>query len=114
MIKMKKRKGKALEPRYFSDYLKEREKDPEYKAELDRARLRVAIAREIKKAREKAGMTQAEIASILGVPQSVIGRLESLKDKRLPTIDLLARIARATHKRLVIDQASLHLELVAK
>ena len=99
----------------IEDIIKEDEKkDPEFKVMLDRARLRVAIARQIKIAREKAGMSQAELAEALGLPQSVIGRLESLKDKRLPNLDLLTRIARVTRKRLVLDYGSAHLELVAK
>lgn len=88
--------------------------DPEFKAMLERARLRVAIARQIKIAREKAGMSQTELADALGLPQSVIGRLETLKDKRLPSLDLLTRIARVTQKRLVLHYGTAHLELVAK
>ena len=95
----------------FSEYLKENKCDATYGAALDRARLRVAIAREIKTIRESAGFTQGELASALGLRQSVIGRLESLKDRRLPSLDLLARIASVTKKRLVVDQAALHLEL---
>ena len=93
---------------------KKEESDPEFKVGLDRARLRVAVARQIKIARDAAGMTQAELAEALELPQSVIGRLESLKDKRLPSLDLLTRIARVTRKRLVLDYGSAHLELVAK
>ncbi|MBI5198374.1 MAG: helix-turn-helix transcriptional regulator [Nitrospirae bacterium] len=99
----------------IEDIIKEDERsDPEFKTMLERARLRVAIARQIKIAREKAGMTQAELAQALELPQSVIGRLEGLQDKRLPSIDLLTRIARVTRKRLVLDFGTAHLELVAK
>lgn len=96
----------------FAEYLKGNKRDASYNAALDRARLRVAIAREIKTIRESAGLTQGELAGALGLKQSVIGRLESLKDKRLPSLDLLARIASVTKKRLVVDQAALHLELM--
>ena len=99
----------------IEDIIKKKEKsDPEFRTGLERARLRVAIARQIKIAREKAGMTQAELAEALELPQSVIGRLEGLKDKRLPSLDLLTRIARVTQKKLVIDYGTAHLELVAK
>lgn len=98
----------------FVEYLRENKRDAAYNAALDRARLRVAIAREIKTIRESAGLTQSELADALGLKQSVIGRLESLKDKRLPSLDLLARIASVTKKRLIVDQAMLHLELVVR
>lgn len=98
----------------LKEYIKEQEKDPEFKDLLDRSRLRVAVARAIKLAREKAGLTQAELAKALNTTQSVIGRLESLKDNRLPSLELLVKIAEITQKRLVVDQPGLHLELVAK
>ena len=96
-------------------YITEREeRDPEFRVELDRARLRVAIARAIKQARELAGLTQAELARALGLQQSAIGRLESLRDQRLPSVELLLRISAATRKRLVVKQAGMRIELVAK
>lgn len=102
------------ELRSIEEIIKRHEKDHEFKPLLDQARLRVAIARQIKVAREKAGLTQAELAEALGVTQPMIGRLESLKDKRLPSIELLARIAAITKKRLVIHQPTIDLELAAK
>lgn len=102
------------ELRSIEGIIKEHERDREFKALLGQARLRVAIARQIKLAREKAGLTQAELAKALGVTQPMIGRLESLKDKRLPSLELLAKIAAVTKKRLVIDQPKLHLELAAR
>jgi DNA-binding XRE family transcriptional regulator len=98
----------------FDDWVTVRERDPEFKAELNRARLRVAIVRAIKQARELAGLTQAELAQALGLKQSAIGRLESLRDQRLPSVDLLLRISAATRKRLVVKQAGVRIELVAK
>ena len=90
------------------------EKDSEFESEMNRARLRVAIARAIKIAREKAGLTQIELADALGIKQSQIARLESLKDKRLPSIDLLVKITNVTHRKIVVDQPLYRIELVAK
>ena len=90
------------------------EKDSEFESEMNRARLRVAIAMAIKIAREKAGLTQKELADALGMKQSQIARLESLKDKRLPSIDLLVKITNVTHRKIVVDQPLYRIELVAK
>jgi DNA-binding XRE family transcriptional regulator len=111
---MKKKKVQIGELRSLEEVIKGHERDHEFKPLLDQARLRVAIARQIKLAREKAGLTQAELAEALGVTQPMIGRLESLKDKRLPSIELLARVAAVTKKRLVIHQPTLDFELAAK
>ena len=82
----------------FEDVIKKREKDREFKTLLDKARLRVTIAGQIKIAREEAGLSQSELADALGISQPMIGRLEGLKDNRLPSIELLAKIASITKK----------------
>ena len=97
----------------LSDYLKKNECDPAYRAAFDSARLRVAIARAIKTARERAGLTQAELAAALDLPQSVIGRLESLKDKRLPSVDLLVRIVGVTQKPLAVEYGAVRIKVLA-
>ncbi len=97
----------------LKDYLKENERESAYRAALERARLRVAIARAIKTARERAGLTQAELAQELNLPQSVIGRLESLKDKRLPSVDLLARIVGVTQKPLAVGYGTVRIKVLA-
>lgn len=88
----------------------EYEGDAGFATLLDRARLRVAMARAIKHAREEAGLTQAELAKALNITQPMVGRLESMKDKRLPGIELLFRIASVTRKRLVLDQKGIRME----
>jgi DNA-binding XRE family transcriptional regulator len=105
---------KIKDLRSHKEVIKEVERDPEFKNLLDRARLRVAIARQIKQVREKAGLTQAELAEALKMSQPMLGRLESLKDKRLPSLELLFRIASVTKKKFVVDQPGLHLELAAR
>ncbi len=95
----------------LEDAINKQEKDREFKTLLDKARLRVAIARQIKIAREEAGLSQSELADALGISQPMIGRLEGLKDNRLPSIELLAKIASITKKKLVVNQPGFHLEL---
>jgi ribosome-binding protein aMBF1 (putative translation factor) len=97
----------------LDDIVSEHCKDPKFKAEFERMKLRLAVARAIKTAREKAGLSQAELASALGLTQPMIGRLESLKDRSLPSLDLLAKISAATQRRLVVDEPGIHFELVA-
>lgn len=97
----------------LTTHLKESARDPAYRAAVERTRLRVAIARAIKTARERAGMTQAELAAKLELPQSVIGRLESLNDKRLASVDLLARIVRATKQSLDVDYGPVRVKVLA-
>ncbi len=95
----------------LDDIIKEHKKDPEFETLLNMARLRVSIARQIKIAREKAGLTQSELAEALDMTQPMIGRLESLKDKRIPSIELLFRIVTITKEKLVLNQSGVHMEL---
>lgn len=111
MKKITKRNVKDLPS--IGPFIRKQEKDPGMKVLMDRAALRIEIARAIKTARERAGLTQAELAKELGKTQAQIGRLESLRDKRLPSLELLAEIAAVTKRRLVVDQPGIHFELVA-
>lgn len=80
----------------------------EFKAELLRdPRVRKAygamapkleIARELIAARARAGLTQGQVASRMGTPQSVIARLEGGKP---PIVRTLVRYAKATGARPV-------------
>lgn len=48
----------------------------------------------LREARKRAGLTQAELAKRVGVPQSTVGRIES--GARVPSTELLERLIRAT------------------
>lgn len=52
--------------------------------------------------RKEAKLTQNTLAKKAGTTQPVIARLESGSDNRLPSLDLLTRIAAATHTKLKI------------
>ena len=93
---------------------KEEKKDKSFKVTMDRLRLRIAIVKAIKAARQQANISQAALAQALGVSQAQIGRLESLKDKRLPEIDILYKVSKATRKKIKVHQDDFDLELVAK
>lgn len=98
-----------------TDWIKGEEKrDRSFKTSMDRLRIRIAIVKAIKAIRQKANITQAELAKALNVHQSTIGRLESMKDNRLPNIDLLIKISQITRKRIKIHEKDFDLELVGK
>jgi ribosome-binding protein aMBF1 (putative translation factor) len=70
---------------------------PEDPAEYDRAYAAAALAGELAELvhnlRDRAGLTQAELARRMGTTQSSIARIES--GGSLPTVEMLARLARA-------------------
>jgi len=69
-------------------------KDPAFAAEFRRLRFVQEVAVTVRKLRESAGLTQAELAGRMGVSQPIIGRLEGAKDHQ-PRFDLLDRVAAA-------------------
>jgi ribosome-binding protein aMBF1 (putative translation factor) len=83
--------------------IKEELKDPEFKKYYEKEQLINALAERIAALRRAAKLTQAELAEMVGTRQSVISRLESGHDSRMPSLDLLARIASATGKHLTVQ-----------
>ena len=51
------------------------------------------LGRQLRKAREKAGLTQEELSFACGIGRAYISQLEN--DKKSPTVDTLIRICRA-------------------
>ena len=76
--------------------------DPEFVMLFEEERARSELARAVAKARQAAGLTQAELAEKVDTSQSAIARLESGRDRRMPSLPFLARIAAATGRRLVL------------
>jgi ribosome-binding protein aMBF1 (putative translation factor) len=75
--------------------------DPEVKAEYDRLAPEFEIAETLIRARQRAGLSQAEVAMKMGTTQSVVARLES--GRSLPSSTSLARYAAATGSRLHVE-----------
>jgi DNA-binding XRE family transcriptional regulator len=73
-------------------------RDPEVRAEYERLGPRFAAVRELLSARQRAKMTQQELADAMGTTRSVVSRLES--GKHSPSIDTLAAAAEALGCRL--------------
>ena len=70
-------------------------------AQLENARASADVARKIYKLRSDAGLTQKELASLVGTSHSVISRLED-DDYEGHSLAMLRRIAAAVDKRVEI------------
>ena len=76
-------------------------KDPAYRKEYDALEEEFALMLEIAKARNRSGLSQAELARRMKTTQSTIARLES--GRGLPSTRTLGRFAKATGHRLKIS-----------
>ena len=80
----------------FNDFLKEKMKDTEFKAEYEAEKAKLASAVALMKARESAGLTQRELAELAAVPQSTIARIERGDNTSFETLSKLASALRKT------------------
>ena len=78
--------------------------DPKRLASIARERQKAEIAMDIYELRQKAGLTQKQLADKIGTKQSVISRLEDA-DYRGHSLEMLRRIAEALHCRLEVHIA---------
>ena len=76
--------------------------DPELKAMIEEETIHAQVARKIYEARTRAGLTQQQLAALVGTKQSVIARLEDA-DYVGHSLTMLQRIATALHQKLEID-----------
>jgi len=74
---------------------------PERQRVLDEARADDEVARKIYELRKEAGLTQAQLAKMIGTTASVISRLEDA-DYEGHSLAMLRRIAAALNKRVEI------------
>lgn len=74
--------------------------DPKVRAEYDALAPEFEIAAELLKARQRAGLSQSELAAKMGTSQSTIARLES--GQTLPSTKTLLRFAKATGSKFQI------------
>lgn len=70
-------------------------KDPEVRMRFEEERAKSNIAMAVVAARKRAHLTQTALAKKAGTTQGVIARLEGGSDSRIPSMPLLASIARA-------------------
>jgi len=84
----------------FKKFKDEWMKDAEFRAEYERLKPEFALALALIKAREKAGMTQAQVARRMGTTQSVVARIESGQNP--PNLKTLQRFAEAVGRRIQV------------
>ena len=85
---------------------------PDRLAALEEERANAGIARKIYNLRKKAGLTQKQLAELVGTSHSVISRLED-SDYEGHSLAMLHRIAAALNKRVEIRFVSLKSEAEA-
>jgi ribosome-binding protein aMBF1 (putative translation factor) len=85
---------KILRDRYVKD-------DPERKASVEAERVNAQVARMIHDLRNDAGLTQKELAKLVGTTQSVISRLEDA-DYEGHSLSMLNRIAEALKQKMSV------------
>ncbi len=80
-------------------------KDPTFNEHFQRELLINEIAKMVIELRHNAKLTQHALADRAGTTQPVIARLESGNNSRVPSLELLTRLASATHThlRIVLD-----------
>jgi ribosome-binding protein aMBF1 (putative translation factor) len=78
------------------------EKGPEIRFQTELQALRFRIATAIKKARERAGLSQVALAKKIGTKQSAISRVESGIYRNVPSLSFLQKIAVACGAHLGI------------
>ncbi|MSO77621.1 MAG: XRE family transcriptional regulator [Alphaproteobacteria bacterium] len=76
-------------------------KEPRYRQAYEALDGEFALASAVIDARNRAGLTQAELARKMGTTQPVVARLESGRTR--PSMRTLARLAEATGSRLRIS-----------
>lgn len=94
--------SKAKQAISLKSVIKKNLKDPKFADLYQKEQLINAFAKMIYDIRKKTGMTQSEFAKEVQTTQPVIARLESGRDSRTPSLDLLMRIANAAGTRLNI------------
>lgn len=82
------------------EYIRNRAKnDPEFIKQLNIERERLDLAVKLTNLRKSAGLTQKDLAEIIGKPQSTISRIET--GQMNPSMELVAEIANGLGKKFV-------------
>ena len=88
--------------RTFRSRLREDLKDPEFKAQYKEERQALKLAIKIARLREKKGLSQQQLAKLMGTSQQAVSRIESGEYEGF-TLKTLEKIAEATGTRVKIE-----------
>jgi len=88
--------------RTFKSRLQEELKDPEFKAHYQEERQALKLALKIAQLREKKGLSQQQMAKLMGTSQQTISRIESGEYEGF-TLKTLEKIAAATDTKVQIE-----------
>ena len=88
--------------RTFRSRLREDLKDPEFKAHYQEERQSLKLAVKIAKLREKKGLSQQQMAKLMGTSQQAVSRIESGEYEGF-TLKTLEKIAEATGTKVKIE-----------
>ena len=96
----------AFDPKGYA--VKRRKTDPKFAKAYDALDDEFAALAALLKARTAAGLTQAEVASRMGVSQPVVARIEASLGKKdhSPSLNTLRRYADACGMKLVIQMVA--------
>ena len=97
-----------MRPTTLQEAIAEEMKDEEFAVLFEKERIINNIAKTIVEMRQKRGLTQYELAEKAHTTQPVIARLEKGSDSRIPSLDLLSRVAHALGKEVIIDFKPTH------
>lgn len=76
--------------------------DPNFRKAYDALEDEYELLRSMLKARQKAGLTQAEVAKRMGTKAPAIARLETCEAKHSPSLNTLRKYARAVNCKLEV------------
>jgi len=92
-----------MTPITLKEAISEELKDKEFAILYEKERIINSIACTVVALRQRQGLTQSELAQKAHTTQPVIARIERGSDFRIPSLELLGRIAYALGKEIVID-----------
>lgn len=85
----------------FSEYLKDKLNNPEFKKEYDALEPEYELIQELIEMRKMKNLTQSDISKMTGIHQTDISRLET--GKANPTLETLLRVADSLDSKLKIE-----------
>lgn len=84
-------------------HIEKQMKNSDFSIFFEKAEAKRRIAQEIALLRKSQHITQADLAKEIKTTQQVISRLENPSDKRMPSLELLDRVAKALNRKLVLS-----------